>query len=246
MINLGRCLLPVVVILSSVAKNDAASPYEPLLNRVPENANALFVFDNEALQKSPLAVREDWGKNYKKTALSGMFGTTPHLLRAVMASQINHATLENEWECAIVKLRYDVKMTDVTKSTNGSRDNIGGREVTLTPQNAYIVPFTLSELGLMRPASRQVVGRWIRTSGLGRGGSVSPFLREVVENMGSSSQALLAFDLNDVCDGDGLRHRLSKCKSLAGAKVDIDTTVKLFTGLRGLTVSMQVDESIKA
>lgn len=239
-----RWALPMTAILLAVAPSQAATPYDNLLSRVPENANILLVFDSEALQKSPLAVREEWSKNYKKSALGGMFGAPPHLQRVVIAAQINHATLENEWETAICKLRYDVKLEDVRESVKGVRDSVGGREIILTPQNSFLIPFSGSELGMMRPANRQAVGRWIRTAG-GDRASLSPYLRESIERMPKDAQAQIAFDLTDVMDPEGLRQRLKKSKALAENNIDVETAAKLLSGLRGMTLSMRVDNQIK-
>jgi hypothetical protein len=243
MLPLLKWMPPIAVVVLMTGPGAAATPYDALLGRVPDNANIMLVLDNEALQKSPLAVREEWAKKYKTSALGGLFGAPPHVQKVVMAAQVNHATLENEWEVAICKLRYDFNLKEIRESVKGVRDSIGGREVVLTPQNSFLVPFPGSQLGMMRPANRQAVGRWLRTSA-GDRAKLSPYLRESLKRMPADAQAQIAFDLIDVCDLEGLRQRLKKSKALAGSDIDIETAAKLFCGMRGMTLSLRVNNTI--
>src|SRR5262249_12335266 len=59
-----------------------------------------------------------------------------------------------------------------------------------------------------------------------------------------ANQAVMAIDLGYVLDAHGVGMRLKNCRSLAGQRVDFDALTKLFTGLRGVTVMINVDDSI--
>jgi hypothetical protein len=237
--------VPAVALTLALSQTRAETPYDGMLGRVPEQANVLVVVNNEALLKSSLGIQQNWDKNYKKTSLGGLFGSPPHLLRLVLAAQIDHHTLENQWEVGISELLYDVTNKSLVEATGGARDSVGGHEVTLTPQNSYLTLFNPHQVGVMRPANRQSLSRWMRTTGLVGSARISPFLQQSIDNLPKDAQAQLAIDLNDMFEAEGLRQRFKKSKALADGNVDVEAATKLFSMVKGLTLALRIDNDIK-
>jgi hypothetical protein len=96
----------------------------------------------------------------------------------------------------------------------------------------------------MRPADRQATARWVRAAGAAKRVGLPEYLRESVENMPRDAEAVMALDLADMLDAEGLRQRLKKAKSLAGKGLDVDQLTRLFTGLHGVTVTLRVEDAI--
>lgn len=240
-----KWVIPVVALTFLLAHARADSPFDGMLPRIPEQANMLMVVDNEALLKSDLGVQQNWETNYKKSAMGGLFGSPPRLLRLVVASQFDHHTLENQWQVGVADLRYDITTKNLIEATGGARDSVGGHEVTLTPQNTYLTLLNQHQIGMMCPANRQSMGRWLRTSGFVGTGRLSPFLRQSVDNLPKDVQAQLAIDMSDMFDAAGLRQRLKKSEILKDGNIDVEAATKLFSMVKGLTVALRVNADIK-
>ncbi len=223
-----------------------ADSNDELLARIPEQANILAFIDNTGLENSPLGVKLKWAENYQKSAVGGLFGGPPHLTRLVLATQIDHHTLQNQWEIGVAELGHGYSITNkaLVASTGGTRDSVGGHEVTLTPQNTYLALFDHRHVGVMCPANRQALGRWLRMPGFTGTARISQFLQNSVSNMPKGSQALLAIDMADMFDADGLRQRLKKSKIIADGNIGIDDATNLFAEIKGLTLALRVSDDI--
>ena len=238
-------LLALSLIPIAATESRAAGPFDALMSRVPEPTNVLVVVDNEAMLKSGLGMQQGWSDNYKKTSLGGLFGTSPDLLRMVLAAQIDHHTLENQWEIAVADLKYSITNNSLVDATKGVSDSVGGNKVTLTPQNTYLTLFNSMQIGMMNPANRQSLGRWMRTTGLTGTPRISPFLQQSIANLPNDVQAQIAVDLSDMFEAEGLRQRFKQSTILADNKIDPESVTKLFSLVKGLTLSLRVGDDIK-
>src|SRR5207248_1393259 len=147
-----RCTVGLVVLGLGAGGAGAAVPFNDLLKRVPEQANAVLLLDPQAANNSPLGKREDWAKKHRQNFLGGLAGAAPTVTRALVAAQVNLATLQNTWEVALVQLQQPQQQADLVRAVSGQQDSLAGQPVVLSPNNAYFVPFEPRLLGMMRPA----------------------------------------------------------------------------------------------
>jgi hypothetical protein len=248
MTSLNKWVLPLVFCLVAVAQSPAAGPYDDLLKWIPDKANTLLLMDVYELHKSPLGKREDWAKKHARTSLGTMDSISTNISKLVAAAQMNPSTLHYDWEAGVFQLDHGIKEKDLSKLVSGTMDSVGGKPIVLSPRNAYFVEFRDWVIGMMRPANRQAMAQWIRFARPTGRVVLSPYLAEAQEVAGNEPrpQIVVAVDLSDVMDPEGLRNRLKKAKALEGQNIDIGEVTKLFTGLKGVMLVVRVVDTIQA
>ena len=242
----ARCwyLLALLVTLITFTQRLSAEGFEKLLRAVPGQANAILLLDADAVRQSALAVQDNWCKNCEKRYTDGLTTLPPSAKRVVLAGLVNPLTLQNAWEVGALQLNKEVSVESIAKAKSGMIDKVGGQPVVLSPDNAYLFPLAHDTVGAMRPANRQAMARWMREVKAKRTADLSPYLQNAASSVGSTFQMILALDLTDVFDLEGVKARLKKCNSLAAKNIDVDALAKTLVGLKGITVSIQVDSSI--
>jgi hypothetical protein len=238
-----RSIAALFALALGAAGAGAASPFDDLLRRVPDQANAVLLLGIQAALKSPLGIKENWAQKHRLTFLGGLSGAAPGVVRMAVGAQLNPGTLQNTWEVALIQLERPTKASELVRVVSGAPDSMVGQQVVLSPRNAYFVPFEPRVIGMMRPADRQATARWIRTARSPGPLSLSPYLRDAVAAMPANAQGLMAIDLENVLDAAGLRQRFKKCQALAGAGIDVEQVTKLFTGLKGITLALRVENT---
>jgi hypothetical protein len=221
-----------------------APPVDELLARVPNQANVVVVLDVKGAHESPLGKRQEWDKDHQRMTLSGISGIPPKVSKLVVGAELNPSTLENTWEVALAYLDRDITQTNLLQAVPGNTDSVAGKQIVMSAQNAMYVRFHSRVIGMMRPANRQAMSRWVSSYWLGQRISLSPFLRDAVREMPKGAQAMVAVELTDVFDEAGLRQRLKQSRSLQRKSGQIDAITKLFTGLNGFKLYLSVDTAI--
>jgi hypothetical protein len=240
-----KFLTAVALCTAAAAPGRADGPFDELLARVPEQANALLLIDVEAARKSPLGVREHWAEKRRTQApLNGLTDGHANLRKVVVATEFNPHTLQNAWDVAVLKFDGIVLKNELQKVTSGTPDTIGGREAVLSPQNAYWTLLDARDVGVMRPANRQAMARWVRSLRPTGRVALAPYLRDATDAMPKDAHAMMAFELADVFDEAGVRDRLKRAKPLAGTTADVEALTKLFAGVRGMALTLRVGDAI--
>src|SRR5262249_18077701 len=129
---------------------------------------------------------------------------------------------------------------------NGSLDRVAGQEVVLSPRDAYFVEIAPRTLGLMQPANRQELARWLRFAKQASPQvTLSPYLVTAAAETDAQRQIVLALAFTDVVGPEGARQRLGDAKSLEGRKVNLDQLVRIFAGLKGMVLAVRVGQAIE-
>jgi hypothetical protein len=74
---------------------------------------------------------------------------------------------------------------------------------------------------------------------------VSKYLESAAATVNPKSQLVLALDLTDVIDPDGIRERLKRAKTLSGTRANQDALVNELTSLRGVTFTLHVGTALE-
>lgn len=237
--------LTLAVALIPLTQAFAAEPYQDLLKRAPEQTNALLLVDFQALLRSPLAVREKWADDHKKNKLGGVSSIPPDVQQLVTAAQINPSSLEPAWKIAMAQMSNNTSIAQLVQGEAGKTDSVAGQSVVLSPRNAYYVSFAPKVVGAMKPANRQELGRWLRFAKSNSRVVLSQYLQVAAVKADATTPVVMAIDLTDVLDLEGLRKRLTESKSLAGKGVNIEQLAKVFTGMKGVKFSAKVGNTIE-
>jgi hypothetical protein len=240
-----RYSLFVITAMPLFAADFAYGQFADLLKRVPDDANAILLVDVDAVHKSPIGRKESWTKRHKEDYLAGVAAIPPTVKQLVLGAQINTTTLHDTWKIGVVKLNHEMTLGQMTSEHPGSVDNVAGQPVVLGPKSTtYYVPFAPATVGLLRPANRQQLARWINFVRQNKQIAISPYLQEAAASVDDAGQVIMAIDLAYVLDPAGVNMRLRNTRTLAGKQVDFDALTKLITGLRGLKLVLRADESI--
>lgn len=235
--------LPTCLLLAVAAPVHAVD-FPDLLKRLPEQANAVLVMDVQDIALSPLGKKEDLGKGTRSHYLGGVSNVPSFVNKMVIGAQLNPGTLEPNWRVGVVFLNKDVTLGDIVRNEGGSADEIADIPVVLTSRNSYVSLFDSRIVGVRTPANRQDTGRWLRAAKQSRTSALSPYLQEAITGVGRGTEVVLAVDLEDVFDLEGVRHSLRTIKDLPQKGVDIEALAKGISKLRGIRVRLKINQEI--
>jgi hypothetical protein len=234
--------LAAIPLLAAAA---VASPFDDLLKRVPDTANAIMFANVHALQRSPLGQKSKWGEQSAQKFQAGISHLPPTAERLLVALHIDPHSLHYDWRIELVQMPGAVDCEGVCRREGGTREKIAGLNAVLSPRGSYFVQLQPSVFAEVHPADRQRVGRWVRFCQTNNAPVVSPYLRDAAEATGFSSSAVLAVDLRDLFNEEGLRARLKDSKLLSGARADLEQIVQTLASIQGLQIRIRVDSEIQ-
>lgn len=208
-----------------------------LLGRVPPESNALVIIDAAKVLKSPMGVKEGWADQRAS-------GSRPSLVpagaqRVVLASQIDYSDMAPLWEIAMMDMDRTWSLDKLAKAEGGFADNFGDAPGVWSPIDAYFIQATPRVLGVVAPGNRQFAARWLRQPKSALRGNISPYLKNAASTAESGADLVMALDLEDAVSPARVQRGLERLASMGGKNVDKDALGKLFTSLKGLTVTVK-------
>jgi hypothetical protein len=229
---------------ASVARGDA---FELLLPKVPATANAVVMIDVERTLASPLAQKEGWGKKLELAYVSRPIYLPPEASKLVMAAALepNNDFLRH-WEMAVMELSDPLSMRSIARSEGGYVDKIRNVEVAWTPSNAYFVSLSDRELGVVFPADRQFVSRWIGYAAKNENVMLSDYLRRATQMTNEKIQILMAIDLTDAVQPHELAEKIEDSPLFPKANLSAEEVIPLLTSLRGAVLRVAISEDAQA
>jgi hypothetical protein len=232
------------VALTPCAACRAGDSFAELLQRIPDQANAVLLVDVDAIHQSPFGQREHLARQHEQDYLAGVCHFPPSVSRFVVAAQLDPTTLQPLWKISLAALRETMPLRALMRHEGGSTDRVAGQQVVVSPRDGYYLYLERQVLAEMAPANRQALSRWLRFTDTNSRVVLSPYLQKAAARLGSGTQVVLALDLADVFDTAGIRKLLARTKCLEGKRVDLDALAAQFAGLHGLTITMHVHEAI--
>src|SRR5262245_50824311 len=208
-------------------------PYEDLLKAVPNRANAVFLINVRAIQRSTMGINRNWAEKQRRNYLGGLTNLPPTVTRLVVGEQLDTTALQPSWRIALVDLSEPITPAEILRRESGTQDNIGGLPVVISPRGRVFLFLSNKLIAQFETANRQDIARWLRTYKARSQPDLSHYLKDAAEGMKPGSQAMLAFDLSEVLDLEGVRKRLQESSVLKGKRIDIDELAKTITSIRG-------------
>ena len=220
---------------------NAAAQFEELATKVPATANAIVLLDGQKLLASPLAAKEGWKEKYEQAFAAGLVTLTPDTRHMVLAAQLDYQTMQPLWELALVDFADEHSVAAIARATQGTLDQVANLPAVVLSDDSYCVQLAPKRLGVMAPANRQTVARWLRDTGTSRTPGLSPYLKGTL-TASQTSQIVVAFDLEDAVPPELIRAKLAGSATLAGKNIDLDAATKALASLRGLVLEVAVTE----
>jgi hypothetical protein len=237
------CIILAGLFLGPLPESQAANPFADLLTKIEGQANAVLIMDVQGLHESALGQKQNWTKKHEENYLAHVSCIPPTVKRLVVGALLDPATLEPLWKTTVLENKEAVPLAFLARNEGGMMDQVSGDPVILTPRNSYLVAMGPKLIGVMRPANRQALGRWLRFTKTNATVAFSPYLRESLAVAAEGAQVVMAVDLRDVFDAEGIRRRLNDCKTIRSDKGALESLVKIWTGFEGFRFSVRVDES---
>jgi len=223
-----------------------AAPFDGLLSKVPAAANVLVLIDVETTLAAPVAQKKGWGKKLALNNVERPVFLPPEADRLVMAAMLRSgADFARLWELAVMELSEPMSMRSIARSEGGYVDNIHGVSAAWTPSDAYFVSLGDRELGVMFPAERQFVSRWVGFTQKNRDILLSDYLKSATRLINSKVPILLAIDLNDVVRPHELEARLQDSAAIKKAGLAVPEVANILASLQGAVLRVAVGKNVQ-
>ena len=223
----------------------ADAQFGNLTLRVPNDANAIAIFNVDKILSSPMAKDGNWREQREKAAAAGITIVPASASHFVLAANMDFERMSPNWEVAVADVNYPISIPQIAARRGGTIDSVAGLSAAVVNDDSYVVSFGKASVGAMRPANRQSVAKWIRETNTTRGNSLSKYLKEAVAYADKLGTPIVyAMDLHDVVSPEELKKRLSKFESISGKKIDVDEVSKVLSSIRGITLGLTVKDHV--
>jgi len=233
-----------LAVLFAGTRATAGDAFADLLKRVPSDANAILAIDVPALHNSQLGQRENWAKKHQQDYLDHVTRIPPTVTRVLIGAQLNPSTLETNWRVGLLDSKLSLNPDAMARSVGGVVDQIGGESVVVTPQNSFLTSLTPQLVGVRSPVNRQEMARWLRFAKQNSRPVVSPYLQEAASSTSNLAPAIMAVDLTDIFDLEGMQKCLKGSPALAGQPAAAESAARLLAGIKGATCTMRVGNAL--
>jgi hypothetical protein len=235
-----RCSYVLAALLAVAGSANAQDKFSDLTFMLPPQANAATVIDVDAIYNSPLAQKENW-------AIKRPLPIPPTLLRAALASHMEPGDIAGgKWEIGVAAPRGRLTMEQLAIREKGALETIAGAQAVLSPRNVYFVEVRPWIIGMMAPADRHELSKWIREIrnipiGVVR---LDPFLKASVTSADRLTQFIMAIDLNDAMNPAEVGKELAAAPAFKGNPAGAAAASKLLGTAQGVKLTLMVTDAI--
>ncbi len=223
-----------------------AAAFNDLLMRVPAGANALVLVDVSTTLATSVAKENGWGQKLKLAYVDRPIFLPPEATKLVMAASLRSSDdFSRLWELAVMELSEPMSMRAIARSEGGYVDQINGVVSAWTPSNAYFVSFDENALGVMFPAERQFVSRWVDFAQRNNTNLLSDYLLKATQLSNAKIPILLAMDLRDVVRPHDLEEKLQDFPLIKKSGISITDASEILASLQGVTLRIAVGKDVQ-
>ena len=125
------------------------------------------------------------------------------------------------------------------------KDELDGKPALRLPEDTYVVQFDAKTIGVMRPANRQAVLRWLDSMDLAAGPQLSPYIMQAAGfSDDAGSEIIMAIDLRGAFSWErGAKYVDAKKTLLEKYNVDVKDVANLLGTLRGIRMGIRLNEN---
>jgi len=218
----------------------AQAQFQELSRRVPGTANALVLVNVSKLMESPVAQTGNWQADRAKRFTSGLTNIPPIADQLVIGAQLDLEGMQPIWEVAVVKTDRMPSIEAAAKRLNGEVDSVADVTAVRLPDDSFIVQLSSDTLGMLAPANRQLLGRWVREPG----GNLSPYLQEAVGYAERGGTVYLALDLADAVTVADVEAKFGTVEdeALKTNLIDRQEVAKVLASIKGVMLGISFGE----
>lgn len=244
MARVAHWLMWIAVVLGLArAAAGANERLAELLRNTPEGGNAVAIVRVSELLRSPRAVKEGWADKSATEFLAGAAAIPSWVETLVVSSLVRPEVPEEVWSVGLVSLPKDMTLDQIAQREFATVATVAGHRAIESAHNTFFVELTPDMLGTMRPAIRQSAARWLKSCDDRASSALSPYLKTATTR---TQHIVLALDMGDMISPSRLRDYLRQSSQLKGQMSDTDRVCDLLDTLRGVTLTAQVMQSVRA
>jgi len=223
-----------------------SAPFESLLTRIPAGANTLVLIDVEATLAAPVAEENGWGKQLELSYVQRPIFLPPEASKLVIAASLRSSDdFSRLWELAVMELTEPMSMRSIARSEGGYVDQINGLQAAWTPSDAYFVALDNHELGVMFPAERQFVSRWVDFTQNNSSVKISDYLQSATKLANAKVPILFAIDLKDVVRPHEIGETLQNSPIIKKSGIKVAAIAKVLVSLQGAVLRVAVGKDVQ-
>ena len=244
---LNRQVLLCLVLAHFFSSRALSDGFDQLLTKVPASANALVLIDVEKTLESSIAQQEGWGKKLELAYVERPIFLPPEANKLILAAALQPSdNFSDLWELGVMELDEPISMRSIARSEGGYLDTIDGSDAVWTPSDAYFVRLDDRELGVMFPAERQFVSRWLNFVRKNQESVLTDYLKQASRLTNEKVQILLALDLTNVVQPHEVLQKIEDSPLLNKTGLPAEEIVPILTSLQGATLRVAVSKDVQA
>jgi len=232
----------------------AADPAE-VARLLPGGGNTLSIVRVQELLKSPRGKTENWAGDYETQFLAGANVVPPWVDVIIRNAQIIPTTGQRTSLAVLVESTRPINLEKLAAHENSTVTDVSGYAAIASPgQNGYLVKLRDQTVGLISPASRQEVRKWLGSFPATRKlpatavmpqtpAPVSPYLRALLD---SPAQVVVGIDLEDAFEAQAICTWLGVCKAVDKKSPELAILEKVAPKLQGAKLELMVDTETEA
>lgn len=238
------CFLSLSIIAAAVvAPRASQAQFEGMKYRIPADANTLILINAEKVFGSPVSDRERWEARRQAAYDAGISALPPDATAVILAGRADHEFGKSIWELGLMKLRAPRNVTSVATRFGGSIDEIAGRSAARLPDDHYVVQIQDGLLGSYTPANRQDVSRWMKSTDLNSGETMSAYLKQAFAYAAQiGTPIVMAMDLEGQFSQTDVAAKLPEFAELKDSGLSVAAAAKLISGIQGITLGITLED----
>lgn len=236
-----RSFLGMILLGFSFSTARGVEPTEAL-KRIPSDSNAIVIVKIQDLLNSPRGKKENWAKKHQTEFLAGAVHVPPSIEYVVRGFEFHPEDSRVTKSYGIAASKQPLVMTKVAEHEKGRIETIAGHTAILTDRNSYFTQLSPTLVGVVSPAYRQDLARWVRQFDTTSESTLSTYLKEIsAESI--NSHVLLALDFQDLVDPKSWRERIKSSSAVVGKPNAVTMMSHLADSIRGISLQVQVAET---
>jgi hypothetical protein len=237
-----RGLIPAFLIVL-ISGRAVAQDISGLRAWIPEDINAVSVVRAAEILKSPLAVKENWQHSGTEGFLSGAFSLPQDCDLFLRATRFRPGP-GDDWSVALLTFSRPVEIERVAEREQSTVQMVASKAAVLSRRNCFFAVLGPQLLGVISPAHRQDLARWIERGQRKRDATLNRYLDEVL--LGQSAGITLAIDLSEMFEPERLKAKLPTMAAMIGKQQDVDRVASRIMAVRGLRLDVYVTDQMQA
>lgn len=231
------------VLLATVLVASSNAQLNDLARYIPQDANVVMIVDVERLHDSEYGQKNDWDGNHNKAFEDGLTMIPPNSLYFITSTQLDLEFMHPYWTVALAQMAENVPMSEIAERNFGTEDEVAGKPAVMARDDTIIVGLSPGFYGAIVPGNRQNAARWIKAGSAATQPNVAPYLKEALDRVQSlGTPIVMALDVEDMVSEKLIRQRLDRLEILDKRDdVDRDELASLLSGIRGLTLSVEME-----